>query len=1412
MLRFLVTCCALLLANNPVCRAAVVVYLDAQGGLFALNRPEVQEPVSALLALGMPPSASEAGRKLVSAVPPGTQVLALHTEGDTTIVDFSPDVIGSGLDEVRLTLIFEQVKATLWQFGIEGGLRLQAAGKLLSGYLPPVQPIEPAPASKAISPRVTGALAGKTIALSPGHGYYWDGGKWATQRPVYCSPLNQEDFHNLEEMQYLNTFLTQDGAITKPYRCLDKNYGNHPSGHPWWQMAAYLWVQHLGFPCSVYASSTGDCATGSGGSESSDDVRARPLAADADNTDIYVSLHSNGYLGDCTGSCPTGTETYYDSTSPQPAASQTLATRINSAIMTAITANADPTWTCHGACVKDSGGAYGEIRIPHRPAILTELAFHDTCNRDADANHLRDNFFRSTCMWGMYKGICDYFGVAPTWAFYSDELVSHDIPSTMTPGATVTVHITFRNRGVLWNDARQFRLGAVGDSDPFTATTRYNVGAEVGPSTTKTFTLTLTAPTTPGTYTTDWRMLREGATWFGQTVSVNITVSGIAGAPTIITHPQSQAVTPGSTVHFTVVATGSLPLSYQWRKNNADLSNGGNVSGADTSTLTLSNVQAADAANYSVLVSNTNGSTASLEATLTVGLPGTAIGSYTIDAGPMDSTSRDANYVAFSTCGLNAWYSYGVPGPAGSSCTVFDRDIRWIPTQPTYGFSGRGFLTASMIAPSSHATATAKFFAVDAGGADLPGPITGSVNECAYSCSWVTFYSGNVNVSSFGGWRSNTKDDGPPGDGGCSTACGTFPAGYSQVQIQAARWHYLNDWTCLGGYASSSVSDTTGRPFAWDESGLYLYPAVDTSHGNVILSAMGLAGKTPGRVTTGDCNNANTLNFKGNASAYGGGDNMDAYAFAWLFAPSGASPQFLIGSDDGNRLWINGTLVNSTNAFRGLTRDQDNTGPVSLPAGWSRVLFKVHNGNVSFQGTVSLRNGGNASLNESSVNVFDLGGYYSYGVGYEQDSWYPLVYVTNFYGGSNPQPNNNYYGNNPTVTAGGTAASGSPVPFWKVMHYEWGYGLGGDTDYDDVSSSGETWSHAQTNVTGHRRFYFFAVSRSGRASFQNNGQTGGANWGGAGVGTYMDVYVDNEAPQAPGFSSATAAGTSAIDLAWAIPLDQGVGIGPGAIEAADESSNTSGNYYRVGDVGVRIYRNGAAISPWATAALLHDAGLAPNTPYTYTLEARDNSSETRGTWHNTTGQQGPATVWTLSLPPAADSIVADTVFPGAGSNVTWTTMNGFGPGKVQYYRYAWDTSATHTWTDTETQWSGGAITTVPATAGNWYLHVKGYNGANLANGTFDYMVTATATAPCSQTNAIVGITDNLDGTFTLTFAGTPQAQYYVVAAANLAAPAPWAPLPGSTNTVTNAGGSWYCTVTNTALQQFYRSVALTPCP
>jgi hypothetical protein len=85
--------------------------------------------------------------------------------------------------------------------------------------------------------------------------------------------------------------------------------------------------------------------------------------------------------------------------------------------------------------------------------------------------------------------------------------------------------------------------------------------------------------------------------------------------PSITTQPASQIVCQGANVTFSVVATGTTPLSYQWRKD------GVSISAATTSTYTRSNVQTTDMGNYSVVVNNTCGPTTSTAAALTVNTP-----------------------------------------------------------------------------------------------------------------------------------------------------------------------------------------------------------------------------------------------------------------------------------------------------------------------------------------------------------------------------------------------------------------------------------------------------------------------------------------------------------------------------------------------------------------------------------------------------------------------------------------------------------------------------------------------------------------------------------------------------------------------------------------------------------------------
>ncbi len=110
--------------------------------------------------------------------------------------------------------------------------------------------------------------------------------------------------------------------------------------------------------------------------------------------------------------------------------------------------------------------------------------------------------------------------------------------------------------------------------------------------------------------------------------SYSVVVSNVAGTvtsadavltvnvpPGITGQPQSVTAAVGSNVTFTVTATGTLPLEYQWRFN------GTNLAAATGSAYTRTDAQLADAGSYSVIVSNLAGMAVSDDAVLLVTQP-----------------------------------------------------------------------------------------------------------------------------------------------------------------------------------------------------------------------------------------------------------------------------------------------------------------------------------------------------------------------------------------------------------------------------------------------------------------------------------------------------------------------------------------------------------------------------------------------------------------------------------------------------------------------------------------------------------------------------------------------------------------------------------------------------------------------
>ncbi len=134
---------------------------------------------------------------------------------------------------------------------------------------------------------------------------------------------------------------------------------------------------------------------------------------------------------------------------------------------------------------------------------------------------------------------------------------------------------------------------------------------------------------TSASYTTPATVIGDNGALFSVVVTnaagsatsnnATLTVNAAAVAPTITTQPANQTVTIGQTATFSVVASGTAPLTYQWKKN------GTAISGATSASYTTpATVIGDNGALFSVVVTNAAGSVTSNNATLTVTAAGTA--------------------------------------------------------------------------------------------------------------------------------------------------------------------------------------------------------------------------------------------------------------------------------------------------------------------------------------------------------------------------------------------------------------------------------------------------------------------------------------------------------------------------------------------------------------------------------------------------------------------------------------------------------------------------------------------------------------------------------------------------------------------------------------------------------------------
>jgi hypothetical protein len=102
--------------------------------------------------------------------------------------------------------------------------------------------------------------------------------------------------------------------------------------------------------------------------------------------------------------------------------------------------------------------------------------------------------------------------------------------------------------------------------------------------------------------------------------AINLNSKAGSGGPVITDQPDDVAICAAGTATFNVTATGGT-LAYKWKKNGVELTDGTDVSGSATASLTLSNVPATDdGAAITCVVTDQNGVAVSNPAVLNVGV------------------------------------------------------------------------------------------------------------------------------------------------------------------------------------------------------------------------------------------------------------------------------------------------------------------------------------------------------------------------------------------------------------------------------------------------------------------------------------------------------------------------------------------------------------------------------------------------------------------------------------------------------------------------------------------------------------------------------------------------------------------------------------------------------------------------